>query len=65
VQRDGKLAGTEVGAEMAAYLPHGVDDVLADLLGQLRQLLLGERLQVVGAVYAVEDVQVFKMSVCR
>ena len=40
VQRDGQLAGAEVRAEVTADLTDGVDDVLAHLLGELRQLLL-------------------------
>ncbi len=54
VQRHGELAGAEVGAEVAADLPDRVDDVLADLLGQLRELLLGELVQVLGAVDGLE-----------
>ena len=46
MQRDGQLAGAEVGAEVPADLPDRVDDVLAHLLGELRELLLGERVQV-------------------
>ena len=55
VQRDGDLAGAEVGAEVAADLPHRVDQQLADLLGDLLQLVLGERVEVLGAVDAVEE----------
>ncbi len=49
MQRDGQLAGAEVGAEVPADLADGVDDVLAHLLGELVQLLLGERVQVLRA----------------
>ena len=38
VQGDRDLAGAEVGAEVAADLPHRVDQELADLLGDLREL---------------------------
>ena len=55
VQRDGDLARAEVGAEVAADLPHRVDQQLADLLGDLRQLLLGEAVEVLRAVDAVEE----------
>ena len=55
VQRYGQLARAEIGAEVTADLPHSVDDVLAHLLGELREFLLGERLEVLGAVYAVDD----------
>ena len=37
VERDRDLAGAEVGAEVAADLPHRVDQQLADLLGDLRR----------------------------
>ena len=55
VQRDGELAGAEVGAEVPADLADRVDDVLADLLGELGQLLVGELVQVLGAVDAIEQ----------
>ena len=55
VQRDGDLAGAEVGAEVPADLPHGVDQQLADLLGDLLELVVGEPVEVGGAVDAVED----------
>ena len=48
VERDRDLAGPEVGAEMAADLPHGVDDVLAHLLGHLLQLVVGQAVKVLG-----------------
>ncbi len=41
MQGDGELAGAEVRAEVPADLTDGVDDVLAHLLRELRQLLLG------------------------
>ena len=55
VQRDGQLAGAEVGAEVAADLADRVDDVLADLLGDLHELVLGEAVEVLRAVDAVEE----------
>ena len=55
VQRDRELAGAEVGAEVPADLADRVDDVLADLLGDLRELLLGEVVEVLRAVDAVEE----------
>jgi hypothetical protein len=39
VQRDGELDDAEVRAEVAADLGDGGDDRLAQLLGQLRQLV--------------------------
>ena len=55
VQRDRDLAGAEVGAEVPADLPHRVDQQLADLLGDLLQLVVGEPVQVLRAVDAVEE----------
>ena len=55
VQRHGQLAGPEVGPEVAADLADRVDDQLADLLGDLAQLGVGQRMEVLGAVDAVED----------
>ncbi len=55
VQRDRELAGAEVGAEVPADLADGVDDVLAHLLGELRELLLGEPVQVLGTVDVLEQ----------
>ena len=55
VQRDGELARPEVGAEVPADLADRVDDVLADLLGDLGELVLVERVEVLRAVDAVED----------
>ena len=52
VQGDRELAGAEVGAEVPADLTDGVDDVLAHLLRDLRELVLGQRLQVGGTVDA-------------
>ena len=55
VQRDGQLAGAEVRAEVAADLPDRVDDVLADLLRELDELVVVQSLQVLGARDAVEQ----------
>ena len=55
VQRDRDLARAEVGAEVAADLPHRVDQQLPDLLRDRLQLVLGERVQVLGAVDAGEQ----------
>ena len=55
VQRDGDLARAEVGAEVAADLAHRVDQQLAHLLRDLLQLVLGERVEVLRAVDAVEE----------
>ena len=55
VQRHGQLARAEVGAEVPADLPDGVDDVLAHLLRELRQLLLGELAQVLGTVDVLQQ----------
>ena len=50
VQRHRQLAGAEVRAEVPADLADRVDDVLAHLLRELCELLLGEPVQVLGAV---------------
>ena len=55
VQRDRQLARAEVGAEVTADLADRVDDVLAHLLRQLRELLLGEPVQVLGTVDLLEQ----------
>ena len=55
VQRDRDLARAEVGAEVAADLADRVDQQLADLLRDLLQLLLGEAVEVLRAVDAVEE----------
>ena len=54
VDGDRQLAGAEVGAEVAADLADGVDDQLADLLGDLLELVVGEAMEVLRAVDAVE-----------
>ena len=63
MQRDGELAGAEVGAEVPADLADRVDDVLAHLLGDLRELVLGEAVEVLRAVDAVEDAGMGLMTV--
>ena len=55
MKRDRQLARAEVGAEVAADLPDGVDDVLAHLLREPLKLVLVEGLEVRGAVHAVEQ----------
>ena len=55
VQRHRQLARAEVGAEVPADLPDRVDDVLAHLLRELRELLLGEAVQVLGTVDLLEQ----------
>ena len=55
VHRDGDLAGAEVGAEVPADLADRVDQQLAHLLRDLLQLVLGQAVQVLRAVDAVED----------
>ncbi|CAB4948877.1 unannotated protein [freshwater metagenome] len=55
VQRDGDLARAEIGPEVAADLTDGVDDVLAHLLSDLLQLLLGEPVEVLRAIDAVQQ----------
>ena len=55
VQGDGDLARAEVRAEVTADLPHRVDQEVADLLGDLLELVLGEVVEVLRAVDAVED----------
>ena len=56
VQRHRDLARAEVGAEMPADLPHGVDDVLSNLLGDLLQLLVGQAVEVLWLFDAAEEV---------
>ncbi len=55
VQRDGDLAGAEVRAEVPADLAHRVDQQLAHLLGDLGELGVGQRVEVLGAFDAVEE----------
>ena len=55
VQRDGELAGPEVGAEVPADLADRLDDVLANLLRDTRELLLAEAVEILRAVDAVEQ----------
>jgi len=55
VQRHGELARAEVRPEVAADLADRVDDVRADLLGDLDELVLVEGVQVLWAVDSVED----------
>ena len=46
MQRDGQLHRAEIGRQMAAGLAHRVDQKLAQLVGQLRQLLALQLAQV-------------------
>ncbi len=62
VQGDGDLARAEVGAEVPADLPHRVDQQLAHLLGDLRELVIRERMQVLRAVDAVEEGHVVRVA---
>ena len=55
VQRDRELARAEVRAEVAADLADGVDEQLAHLLRDLRELVLAESVEVLRAVDAVEE----------
>jgi hypothetical protein len=55
VQGDGQLAGPEVGPEVTADFADRVDDVLADLLGHLGEVVLVERMEVARVVDAVQD----------
>ncbi len=50
MQCDRDLARAEVGPEVPADLPHGVDDVLAHLLREELELLVGEAVQVLRLV---------------
>jgi hypothetical protein len=56
VQRDGDLARAEVGAEVPADLADGVDDVLANLLSDLLELLVGQAVEVLRLVYSWQEV---------
>ena len=56
VDSDRDLAGAEVGAEVPADLADGVDQQVPHLLRDLLELVLGEAVQVLGAVDAVEQV---------
>ena len=55
MQGHSQLAGTEARAEVPADLSHGVDDVLAHLLGQPSEVLLGKATQVLGAVDGLQE----------
>jgi hypothetical protein len=55
VQRDGDLAGARGWRRSARRSPHRVDQQLADLLGDLLELVLGEAVEVLRAVDAVEE----------
>ena len=55
MQRHRQLARAEVRSEVPADLADRVDDVLAHLLGELRELLLGQGVQVLWAVDVLEQ----------
>ena len=59
VQGDRELAGSEVGAEMAADLTDRLDDVLAHLLGDPHQLVVAQPVQILRAVDPVEQITDF------
>jgi hypothetical protein len=48
------LARPQVGPEVTSDLPHGVDDVLAQLLRHLLELVVVEQVQVLRLVYRVK-----------
>ena len=52
---DGQLDDAEPGAQMPAGHRHRGDHFLAQLVGQLRQLRLGQRANVGGRIYRVEQ----------
>ena len=54
MQRDGELDGAEAGGEVAAHLADGVDQVLAQLVGDARQLGRRQRAQVGRRVDALQ-----------
>ena len=54
LQCDRDLARSEVGPEVPADLPDGVDDVLAELLGDGLKLLVAEAVQVLRLVDSVK-----------
>ena len=55
VQGDGDFAASEVGPEVAADLADHLDDVGANLFGDLLEFLVGEVLEVPGAVDAGQE----------
>ena len=55
VQRHRQLAGAQIGAEVPADLADRLDDVLAHLLGQLGQLLIGAAVQVLRAINPLQE----------
>ena len=63
MQRDGDLARPEVGAEVASDLPHRVDDVGPDLVGERLQLVVVESVQVLGLVDSMEELGHQKLRV--
>ena len=57
VQREGELDGTEVGAEVPAGLGDGLHDEVAELAGELVELLVAEGPQIGRLVDGVEEHQ--------
>src|ERR1700753_641438 len=55
MKRDGQLAGAEVGPEVPPDLTDCVDDVLTDLLGESRQVLLAETMQILRPIDVLEQ----------
>ena len=62
MERNGQLAGPEVGAEVAADLADHVDDQLAHLLGERLKLIVAEPGQVLWAVDSIEQRLVARFS---
>jgi hypothetical protein len=56
VQRHGDLARAQVGSEVTPDLAHGLDDVLAHLLGRGLELVLAQSVEVLGLVDPLEKV---------
>ena len=55
VQRDGQFDHAEAGAEMAAGDRDRVDGLLAQLVGELAQVLLGQPPQILGRSDRIEE----------
>ncbi len=56
MQRHRDLAGAEVGPEVPPDFSHGVDDVLSHLLGYLLKLVIGQAVEVLGLIDALQEV---------
>jgi hypothetical protein len=55
VQGDRELAGAQIRSEVAADLADGVDHQLADLLGEMLELIVAQSLEVTRAVDPVKQ----------